>query len=174
MEEMLDVLDENGVKTGEVLTRKELHKRGLWHKLIVIAIVDENNRILMQQRSLTKDTNPGKWDISVAGHVSANQTPIESSIREINEELGIEIEDEDLNYVLTYKKESERENYIDRQIFDCYIAKVKEIHINDITLQESEVADAKLVTKEEFKNMIKNDNIIKRPDFYKALLDYLF
>ena len=29
MEEMIDVLDENGVKTGEVVTRKEVHKNGL-------------------------------------------------------------------------------------------------------------------------------------------------
>lgn len=175
MEEMLDVLDENGIKTGEILTRKEVHKRGLWHRIIVVAIVNENNQILMQQRSFTKDTNPGKWDISVAGHVSAGQTPLEASVREINEEVGISIEDKDLKYILTYKKESNvREDYKDKQIFDCYIAKVKEINMNNIILQESEVADAKLVTKEEFQEMIETGNMVKRPAFYKAILDYLF
>lgn len=71
MEEMIDVLDENGIKTGEILSRKEIHKKGLWHKIIVVAIIDENNQILMQQRSYKKVTGPGKWDISAAGHVSA-------------------------------------------------------------------------------------------------------
>lgn len=66
MEEMIDVLDENGVKTGEVLTRKEVHRRGLWHKVVAIAIIDEQNQILLQQRSLNKDTDPGKWDIAAA------------------------------------------------------------------------------------------------------------
>lgn len=175
MEEMIDVLDENGVKTGEVLTRKDVHKLGLWHKIIVIAIIDKDNQILMQQRSFTKDTNPGQWDISAAGHVSAGQTPLEAAVREINEEVGIRVEDKDLNYILTYKKESYvREDYKDKQIFDCYIAKVKEIDMDKIILQESEVADAKLVTKEEFKNMIESGNMVKRPEFYKALLDYLF
>lgn len=175
MEEMLDVLDEDGIKTGEILTRKEVHKRGLWHRIIVVAIVNENNQILMQQRSFTKDTNPGKWDISVAGHVSAGQTPLEASVREINEEVGISIEDKDLKYILTYKKESNvREDYKDKQIFDCYIAKVKEINMNNIILQESEVADAKIVTKEEFQEMIETGNMVKRPAFYKAILDYLF
>ncbi len=28
-EELIDILDENGIKTGEILTRKEAHKRGL-------------------------------------------------------------------------------------------------------------------------------------------------
>lgn len=175
MEEMIDVLDENGAKTGEVLTRKEVHRLGLWHKIIVIAIINENNQILMQQRSFAKDTNPGQWDISAAGHVSAGQTPLEASIREINEEVGIHVEDKNLRYILTHKQERNvREDYIDKQIFDCYIAKVKEINMDDIILQESEVADAKLVTKDEFKTMVESGNMVKRPEFYKATLDYLF
>ena len=55
MEEMIDVLDENGIKTGEVLSRSEIHKRGLWHRLIVVAVINEKNEILMQQRSKNKE-----------------------------------------------------------------------------------------------------------------------
>ena len=51
MEEMIDVLDENGVKTGTIATRKEVHKKGLWHRAIVVAIINEKNEILIQQRS---------------------------------------------------------------------------------------------------------------------------
>jgi len=50
-EELLDVLDENGVKTGEVLPRKVVHEKGLWHRAIVVAIVNDANKILIQQRS---------------------------------------------------------------------------------------------------------------------------
>ena len=39
--ELLDVLDEDGIFTGEVLSRDEIHKRGLWHRAIVVAIVNE-------------------------------------------------------------------------------------------------------------------------------------
>lgn len=46
--------------------------------------------------------------------------------------------------------------------------------MNRIVLQESEVADAKLVTKEEFKTMVESGDMVERPKFYKALLDYLF
>ena len=68
--EYIDVLDENGVKTGEILSRKEIHQRGLWHRAIVIAIINGNNEVLLQQRSIDKDKNAGLWDISVAGHIS--------------------------------------------------------------------------------------------------------
>ena len=68
MEELIDVLDENGVKTGKIVTRSEVHKKGLWHRAIVVAILNDDNKLLMQQRSYKKDKNAGMWDISVAGH----------------------------------------------------------------------------------------------------------
>ena len=171
MEEMIDVLDENGVKTGEVVTRKEVHKNGLWHRIIVVAIIDNNNQILMQQRSYTKDTNPGKWDISVAGHVSAGQTSVEAAIRKVEEEVGIHICKENLQYVFTCKHESRpKENYIVKHIHDFYVAKVDKIDMEQITLQESEVESAKLVIIEEFQYMVEHEYMVKRDDIYEAIL----
>lgn len=43
--ELIDDLDENGIFTGEVLPRSETHKKGLWHRAIVVAIINENNQI---------------------------------------------------------------------------------------------------------------------------------
>lgn len=175
MEELIDVLDENGIKTGEVLTRKEVHRLGLWHRIIVVAIIDEKNQILMQQRSFKKDTNPGKWDISVAGHVSSGQTAIEAAMREIEEEVGLILEKNQLKYILTYKKESTvKKDYLDKQIYDCYIAKAKEINMEEIVMQESEVEAVKLVNKDEFKEIILSENVVKRPELYQALTKYLF
>lgn len=48
MEELIDVLDENGNKTGEILTRKQVHEQGLWHKIVAVAIIDKDGNILMQ------------------------------------------------------------------------------------------------------------------------------
>lgn len=175
MEEMIDVLDENGVKTGEIITRKETHKKGIWHRCIVVAIIDSNNEILMQQRSYKKDTNPGKWDVSVAGHISSGQTSLEAAIREVEEEVGIHLNKEDLQYIFTSKKESiPKEDYISRHFYDFYIAKINKIDIEHITLQECEVESAKLVNKEEFKYMVENENMVNRDEIYKVLLEYLF
>lgn len=175
MEEMIDVLDENGLKTGEILTRKEIHKKGIWHRVIVVAIIDNNNQILMQQRSYDKDTNPGKWDISVAGHISAGQTSLEAAIREVEEEVGIHLCNKDLQYIFTTQNESiPKENYIARHFYDFYIAKINKIDIEHITLQENEVENAKLVNKGEFKHMVEHENMVKRDEIYHMLLEYLF
>ncbi len=36
MEEYFDILNEDGEKTGEVKSRKEVHTKGYWHKAIIM------------------------------------------------------------------------------------------------------------------------------------------
>lgn len=139
MEELIDVLDEDGNKIGKIETRAKVHEKGLWHRIIVVSFIDRNGHLLMQQRAFDKESNPGKWDVSAAGHVSSGQTSIEAAVREVAEELGIEITEKELKYILTYKNSRQiKENYIDKQIYDCYIVNKEEININDIKIQESE------------------------------------
>lgn len=42
--EYLDVLDENGIFTGEIVTREEAHRLGKWHRAIIVAIVNNENK----------------------------------------------------------------------------------------------------------------------------------
>lgn len=174
MEELIDVLDENGNRTGEILTREEIHQKGLCHRIVVIAIIDAKGNILMQQRSKNKSKNPGKWDVAAAGHVSSGQTSTEAAIRETLEEVGIKVNEKELEYILTYKnKENVDEDYIDNQIYDCYIVKREEIDLKDIKMQESEVEQVKLCNQKQFSEIIENGNIMKRDEFYKKIIEYL-
>ena len=174
MEELIDVLDENGNKTGEILTRKQIHKKGLCHRIVVIAIIDAQGNILMQQRSKNKAKNPGKWDVAAAGHVSSGQTSIEAAIRETLEEVGIKVNEKELEYILTYKdREKVEEDYIDNQIYDCYIIKREQIDLKDIKMQESEVEQVKLCKLKVFNHMMENGNIMERDEFYKKIIEHL-
>lgn len=46
-QELLEVLNENGVGTGMPETRENVHKKGLWHRAIIVAIVNSDNKILI-------------------------------------------------------------------------------------------------------------------------------
>lgn len=174
MEELIDVLDENGNKTGEILTKEQIHKKGLCHRIVVIAIIDAQGNILMQQRSKNKVQNPGKWDVAAAGHVSSGQTSTEAAIRETLEEVGIKVNEEELEYVLTYKnKENIEEDYRDNEIYDCYIVKRDKINLRNIKVQESEVEQVKLCNLKEFNQIIENGNIMERDELYKKIIEYL-
>lgn len=181
MIEMIDVLDENGVKTGEVATRTEVHQRGLWHRIVAIMIVDEKKRILLQQRSNDRITNPGKWDIAAAGHVDAREDALLTVMREAKEEVGVEISDkcsaEDFRYVTCYREEKSfehnGEDFIDKQFNDCFLLKNQKIDLANVRLQESEVQAVKFCSLEEFKQMMRDGVLVNRKPFYDDILKIL-
>eukprot|EP01119_Soliformovum_irregulare_P014431 TRINITY_DN3947_c0_g1_i2.p1 TRINITY_DN3947_c0_g1~~TRINITY_DN3947_c0_g1_i2.p1 ORF type:complete len:185 (+),score=48.17 TRINITY_DN3947_c0_g1_i2:17-571(+) len=72
-EEYLDVLDENGKFTGISHPRSQVHREGLWHRVVHVWIVNSKGQVLLQQRTLNKESWPGMWDISSAGHISAGE-----------------------------------------------------------------------------------------------------
>lgn len=179
MEELIDVLDENGIKTGEILPRSEVHKKGLWHRIIVIAIVNKKNQVLMQQRSYNKDKNAGVWDISVTGHITTGQDSLAAAKREINEEvsvnIGYTVDIKDFRYMFSYRKEERvNENHMDRQFYDFFILRQNNLKIEEIVIQESEVEQVKFVDISELNSMIQNKEVVERDAVYKELMDYLF
>lgn len=103
--EYLDILDENGNKTGIAKLREEVHKDGDWHKVAFIFVVNDKGEILLQKRSKEKESNPNKWTASASGHLSAGDSDIDGAIRELEEEIGIKANAEDLKYLFTVKEQ---------------------------------------------------------------------
>ncbi len=178
-EEMIDVLDENGIKTGEILPRSEIHKRGLWHRAILVAIINENNQILVQQRSADKDKNANMWDISVAGHISSGQDSLSAAAREINEEvsvnLGYNVDIKDFRFMFSFRREQKFfDDFTERLFYDFFILRQSGLKEDNIRFQESEVQAVKFVNINELNEMRKQNISVERNECYDALTDYLF
>ena len=174
MEELIDILAENGIKTGETATRKEIHKKGLWHRAIVVALINENKQILLQQRSYNKEKNAGMWDISVAGHLSAGDTSKIGAIRELKEELNVDCTENELEYILTYKDQQIiREDFIENQFYDFYILNKNDVKISDIIVQESEVEQVKYIDINELRTIMDSNLVVERKIMYDSLLKYI-
>lgn len=97
--EILDVVDENGNPTGQTVERKKAHEEGIMHRTSHVWLLRKKQgkvQILLQKRSETKESFPGCYDISSAGHIPAGMDFAESAIRELQEELGISVSNEDL------------------------------------------------------------------------------
>lgn len=100
--ELLDIVDENGKPIGETVERKTAHSEGIRHRTAHVWIVrksDEGAEVLLQKRAMNKDSFPGRYDTSSAGHIQAGDEPEESAIRELHEELGIKASVDDLQFV---------------------------------------------------------------------------
>jgi isopentenyldiphosphate isomerase len=94
MPEMLDIYDEDLVHIG-VKEREAVHQDGDWHRTFHCWIIfrgqDGHDFVVMQKRAPGKQFFPNMLDITVAGHYEAGET-IQDGIREIREELGIEVD----------------------------------------------------------------------------------
>ena len=90
--EILDICDELGNPTGKTVEREIAHQQGILHRTAHVWILrkKENKiQILLQKRSEQKDSFPGCYDISSAGHIPAGDNYGQSAVRELKEELGI-------------------------------------------------------------------------------------
>lgn len=175
MPEYFDVLDSNGNKTGQTKLRQEVHRDGDWHKTVHIWIVNDKNEILLQKRSPNKDLNPSKWDISSAGHLSAGESSLEGAVREIKEELGIEVTKDCLQLLATLKRESRHSlTFINKEFKDIYLLRFS-VDVSKVQLQVDEVSEIKYVSIPAIKQMImKNDStLIMHLDEFEILFDIL-
>lgn len=99
MNELIDVLDEQGVSTGTTAPRAEAHQKGLWHSTVhvyVYRVVDKEIEILVHLRSPRKDLYPNTWDPVLGGHIQAGHTPIQTVVEELNDEVGVRVSTDDL------------------------------------------------------------------------------
>lgn len=88
--EIFDIVDASDRVIGQA-TRAEVHAQKLFHRAVHILIFTPGGNVILQRRSLAKDTCPGLLSSSCAGHVDAGETYDFAAIRELEEELGIDM-----------------------------------------------------------------------------------
>ncbi|GMN04869.1 NUDIX domain-containing protein [Croceitalea sp. MTPC5] len=153
MDELVDILNEDGSPTGNTALKSVAHANGLFHPTIHVWCYSLEGYLLLQQRGKYKETYPLKWDVSAAGHIGAGESPETGAVRECQEELGIAVTIASLEKITIYKKEKKHDNGIfDREYTHVFIyqldRKVK------LTKQESEVEALEWVSIQDFESWI--------------------
>lgn len=144
--ELLDERDTDGSVTGWTRARFLMHRYGDLHGTSHVWIVRPNDRsgfeLLLQKRSEEKDTFPGCYDISSAGHIPAGDEYLESAVRELREELGIEALPGELAFVGLHEETDHAEFYgkpfHNHEICRVYVY-MKPVEADSLKLQKEEV-----------------------------------
>ncbi len=170
MEEMIDVLDEKtGDLTGEIISKSEAHRTGKWHGSIHILIVNKDKtKTLLQKRCEQKKLYPNMWDIAVGGHISAGETPLISAQRELEEELGLNLNNLDVTEIDKIKEQLSNNGVISNEYVTIYVA-YGDIDISKIKLQKEEVSEIKWCSKKELNELIKQEEILPHIREYEIL-----
>jgi len=123
VDELLDILDEAGRPTGEVVPKSEAHRLGLWHRCFHCWITGsdpEGDYLLVQRRAAGKDTWPGYLDVTAAGHLTAGEGTLDG-LREVEEELGLRVEPGRLVPLGSRRVEQEIPAGRDREFHDVFL-----------------------------------------------------
>lgn len=88
--ELIDVVDDHN-KVISSVSEKELYQKNLAHRIVHVLVFNNQGEIALQLRSKTKSFCPGCWSTSVGGRVQSGESYVEAAIREMKEEIGIEL-----------------------------------------------------------------------------------
>ena len=179
--EYLDVCDESGRPTGEIVERAVAHRDGVLHRTAHVWVIRERDgqvQVLLQKRSSETESFPGMYDVSSAGHIPAGVEPLPSALRELREELGIEAKPEELAYAgvirCRYEKVFRGKPFRDDSIRFAFVYR-EPVDTDALTLQESEVEEGRWFPLAEAAEEIRRgqDRICITEQELQVLLNYL-
>ncbi len=175
MEELIDVLDKDGVKTGVIKKKSEVKRDGDFHRAISVCFVNDKKEILIHKRHSSKKIYPNLWSCYIKSHIVSSESSIDGAIRETKEEIGIDISKDQLQFLYTlYDNSSGKKDYINNIFYDNYIVFIN-IDLKDVVIQEDEVSDVKYINYHDLKSLIQNKDSTITPNWeeYNKLIEYL-
>lgn len=179
--EIFDIVDAWGTPLGDTISRTEAHEKGIRHRTAHVWVIrncEGRTQVLLQKRAANKDSFPGCYDTSSAGHISAGGQPLPSALRELSEELGITAAAEDLTFMGTfpiqYEKEFHGKVFRDNEVSFVYLYRGA-VDAQSLRLQAEEVEEVRWFDLDELITLRKaNDPSICVPSGgLKVLCNFL-
>ena len=134
--------------------------------LYALAVIqDAQGRFLITRRSLDKRWAAGLWEVP-GGGVLAGETPLQGALREVREEVGLQLQPQQGRLCYSYVNTdlARGDNYIN-SIF-LFTA---EFGLEDVTLQQSESIDCRLASWEEITALEEVGQFLHYQRILKAL-----
>ena len=155
--EVLDLYDNKKQKLNKTIVRSEGEPQDGEYKLSVHAwLLNSKGKILVQKRNENLKRNPGKWAFT-GGAVDTGETSLEGAIREIKEEIGITVNNDEIEYLLSLKRE--------KGFVDVWLVK-KDVSIDEIVLQKDEVSEVKWVSLKELIELAESEKMVSSINLY--------
>jgi len=145
--EKWDILRVDGSTTGRQTVRGgNTLKPGEYHLVVHIWIVSSSGSLLIQRRANSKKLMPGEW-AATGGAAISGEDSFKAAQRELFEELGIKGDRNTLKKLTRIKRRN--------SLVDVWVI-TTDMPVNELVLQESEVAEARWVTRDRLCEMIND------------------
>ena len=166
----MEIVDKFDNKRQALNKTAERHEKvdGEYRQSVHTWIQNSKGKFLIQKRSPNKKNFPNMWS-QTGGCVDEGEIPLEAALRECKEELGIDIDANNIELIMSFKRHYD--------FVDVWLVK-QDIDISTLVLQEDEVADAKWATIDEIRDLMEKGELAKSIEIYFDtfinLIDYPF
>ena len=150
MAEKLDLYSRDREPLNKTITRGDQIKFDEYFIVVLAIIINRKNEILLTKRSMNKMIAPGLWECS-AGSVISGETSKEAVLREVKEEVGLDLNNSNYEFIDSFYEEG-------NAIFDIWFF-MKDFIIEDIVLDNNEVDKAILLKLKDLESFINNNEI---------------
>ena len=150
--ELIEIVDKDGNFTGQVMDKEDAHNKNLLHNEVGIFIINDKREVLLEKRSANKRFSPNKWGLC-AGHVDAYETLEDAALREIKEEVGLDVTPKEL---IPYGEREITISDSNSHITYFYYVKCNKKE-DEFIIQEEELSEVKWFNIDEIITMIKDE-----------------
>lgn len=157
-------------KTGEEYIRQSecMIPEEKYHLVVNVWIRNSSGEYLISQRAATRPTFPLSWEC-VGGSVLAGESSLEGAVREVKEEVGIELNPAKGKLVFS-KIRNEYDGMKFRDILDVWLFEYDgDIDLTNATTDE--VNDAKWITMEDIHKLYDSGKLVKTLDYFFCALE---
>jgi len=148
MAEILDIVNDKDEVIGQ-MEREEVHAKGAICRMVFVLFYTPDKKIILQRRSLSKKSNPGRLTTTVSGHVESGASYDETAIKETFEETGVTIDPSKLtNLGVEYAGYTERD-YISNAMRGLYLYEFNG-EVTDLKIEVGEGEGFEIITTDEF------------------------
>jgi len=162
MTEMMDVYDNNRIKTDKTHVRGEKRSHAENILVVMILIFNDAGEMLIQKRPPHVGWAPNMWTMTAGGGVLADEVSTQAASRELYEELGIKID---------FAGVKPKFSMTDRDAFLDYFVVRMDVDLTSLNVPNNEVAEVKWASKEEMLETIGRGECMP---YRKTFLEFCF
>jgi isopentenyldiphosphate isomerase len=168
-DELIDLVSKDGKDLGITKMKSKAHVDGDWHKSSHVWIINRG-KILLQRRGSNKDFFPNCFDVSCTGHVASSETYEQTAIRELKEELGLDVKESELKVLGIRNQISvmKSRDLISREVMKIFLLYLKPEH-GKPRPEKDEISELHFFDPDELRLLLK-----EKPEMFVADREYFF
>lgn len=155
--ELFELYNEYNLPFWQTKVRSEVHRDGDWHRSTEVWVINENRELLLNLRHPDKDLFANLWDVCVAGHLMPGENYRTAALREVQEELGVQVLSSALHFVDVWTMDGfdVKTQSFDREFTGVFVWKTH-WELAAFTPQPEEISALQYVPLGEVRQMLEN------------------